>query len=302
MTCGACAQTEDGAAAMTMQPSSVLSVHDHRRDIAGLTYVYPVVSRRAGGVSVGVNLNTNSACNWRCVYCQVPGLVRGAAPKVDLDLLESELEFLLRQIVRGDYLERNVAEGARRLNDIALSGNGEPTSAREFDQVVERIGQVRRRLGLSDSIKTILITNGSLLHRPEIKAGLSRLRDLAGEVWFKLDRGSVFERERLNGTSISNARVMQRLAIAARLCSTWIQTCMFALDGVAPSAATVQEYLELLQLALARELQVKGVLLYGLARVSQQPEAQRLSPVSGDWLDQLAARIRLLGLPVLVTP
>ena len=50
----------------------------HDRDVAGLTYVYPVVSRRAGGVSVGINLSPNNACNWRCVYCQVPNLQRGA--------------------------------------------------------------------------------------------------------------------------------------------------------------------------------------------------------------------------------
>ena len=68
-----------------------LSVVNHDRDAAGLTYVYPVVSRRAGGVSVGINLNPNNACNWRCVYCQVPHLVRGAAPPIDEDQLEAEL-------------------------------------------------------------------------------------------------------------------------------------------------------------------------------------------------------------------
>ncbi len=69
---------------MTRAPRKALSTTDHSRDGAGLSYVYPVVSRRAGGVSVGINLNTNNACNWRCIYCQVPDLVRGAAPPVDL--------------------------------------------------------------------------------------------------------------------------------------------------------------------------------------------------------------------------
>ena len=46
-------------------PLQTLSVSDHDRNSAGLTYVYPVISRRAGGVSVGVNLNVNNACNWR---------------------------------------------------------------------------------------------------------------------------------------------------------------------------------------------------------------------------------------------
>jgi len=40
-----------------------LTVTDHSRESAGLTYVYPVLSRRSGGVSVGINLNPNNACN-----------------------------------------------------------------------------------------------------------------------------------------------------------------------------------------------------------------------------------------------
>ncbi len=64
--------------------SQRLTILDHSRDSAGLIYVYPVISRRAGGISVGINLNVNNACNWRCIYCQVPGLSRGAPPPVDL--------------------------------------------------------------------------------------------------------------------------------------------------------------------------------------------------------------------------
>ena len=99
----------------------MLSVSDHSRDSVGLKYIYPVVSRRAGGVSIGINLNVNNACNWRCVYCQVPGLTRGGPPPVDLGLLESELRRLLSDIVLGDFLERNAPEEARRLVDLASS-------------------------------------------------------------------------------------------------------------------------------------------------------------------------------------
>ena len=61
----------------------MLNVHDHSRESVGMKYIYPVVSRRAGGVSIGINLNTNNACNWACIYCQVPNLTRGTAPPVD---------------------------------------------------------------------------------------------------------------------------------------------------------------------------------------------------------------------------
>jgi wyosine [tRNA(Phe)-imidazoG37] synthetase (radical SAM superfamily) len=58
-----------------MTTQNFLTVDDHNRDISGMKYIYPVVSRRAGGVSIGINLNVNNACNWRCVYCQVPNLM-----------------------------------------------------------------------------------------------------------------------------------------------------------------------------------------------------------------------------------
>ncbi|OYZ39127.1 MAG: radical SAM protein, partial [Methylotenera sp. 24-45-7] len=61
-----------------MPSKKTLTTTDHNRDVIGMKYVYPVVSRRAGGVSIGINLNVNNACNWRCIYCNVPDLTRGA--------------------------------------------------------------------------------------------------------------------------------------------------------------------------------------------------------------------------------
>ena len=86
-----------------MPPGTVatLKVSDHDRDLAGLTYVYPVLSRRAGGVSIGINLNPNNACNWHCAYCQVPDLVRGRAPAIDLARLEAELRGFLADLIHG---------------------------------------------------------------------------------------------------------------------------------------------------------------------------------------------------------
>ena len=40
-----------------------LNFHDHRRELGDNLYVYPVISRRAGGLSVGVNLNPDKVCN-----------------------------------------------------------------------------------------------------------------------------------------------------------------------------------------------------------------------------------------------
>jgi len=279
-----------------------LTTRNHDRDVAGMTYVYPVVSRRAGGVSLGVNLNPNNACNWRCIYCQVPDLKRGGPPPIDLVQLEAELRRMLDAIVHGDFLATRVPEGARRLNDVALSGNGEPTSAPEFPAVVKLIGQVLADFGLLGSIKLVLITNGSLAGKPRVQAGLRAMAGLNGEVWFKFDRATRAGLRLVNDTGCDPERHYQRLKTVAGLCPTWVQTCMFALDEKAPSPEEVDAWLALLARAVAEAVPLRGVLLYGLARPSLQAEADRLSALPEAWLLALARRVEALGLAVKVTP
>jgi len=281
--------------------SSVLTPTRHDRDSAGLTYVYPVVSRRAGGVSVGVNLNPNNACNWRCIYCQVPGLQRGSAPPVDLPLLEKELRGFLEQALYGDFMEQKVPPEARRLNDIALSGNGEPTSAAEFEQVVELIGRVMADFGLVGQIRLVLITNGSLIQRGNVRRGLKRMAELEGEVWFKLDRATEQGIRKVNGSRITLARAQANLTAAAALCPTWLQTCMFAEDGHPPDETELKTYLEFVADTLRQGVPLRGVLLYGLARQPMQKGAERLSALPREWMEDFARRIAGLGLEVKVT-
>jgi wyosine [tRNA(Phe)-imidazoG37] synthetase (radical SAM superfamily) len=285
-----------------MARTSPLTPIDHDRDSAGMTYVYPVVSRRAGGVSVGVNLNPNNACNWACEYCQVPELVRGTAPEIDLAQLESELRAMLADILHGDFMQTRVPEGARRLNDIALSGNGEPTSARAFPQVIELIGRLMADFDLSGKIKLVLITNGSLADRPRVLDGLQKMAALNGEVWFKFDSATASGMRSINQTRISPDKQFQRLTLAARLCPTWLQTCVFAFDGTPPSPAEQAAYLGAVARIKQEAIPVQGVLLYGLARPSMQPQAGRLSALPASWLEAFADKIRAAGLPVKVSP
>ncbi|MDO8349820.1 MAG: radical SAM protein [Gallionella sp.] len=278
-----------------------LNVVNHDRNSAALRYVYPVVSRRAGGVSVGINLNPNNACNWRCIYCQVPDLVRGSALPVDMTLLESELRTFLIELLHGDFMQSRVPEGARRINDIALSGNGEPTSAAEFAEVIALIARVRHELVLADSVKTVLITNGSLLYRSNVQLGLREMAKMQGEVWFKLDRASEVGMLRVNDTHMRIEKVRDNLIAAINACPTWLQTCWFALDGEAPSHQDEDDYLDFAAGLLRDGHALQGVLLYGLARPSLQTEAPRLSALSADRLQAFAARIARLGLPVRVS-
>lgn len=277
-----------------------LTIRNHDRDLAGLTYVYPVLSRRAGGVSVGINLNPNNACNWHCVYCQVPDLVRGSAPRIDLVQLEAELGGFLDALINGDYLERHVPEGLRQVRDIAFSGNGEPTSAAEFADAVGIAVRLRARFGFGAEVPLRLITNGSLMGQAAVREGVRRLGEAGGEVWFKLDAGTRAGMRRINGVGPDPDAVARRLQACAERCTTWIQTCMFRWDGQAPSDADIAAYLAVLEKAGAGRL--AGVLLYGIARPSMQPEAPRLSPLTAAELEAIAERIRKTGLTVRVSP
>ena len=275
-----------------------LTTRVHDRDSAGLVYVYPVVSRRAQCVSVGINLNPNNACNWRCVYCQVPDLTFGKGPDIDLGRLEEELDLMLTELVTGDYMERHVPEGSRRLNDVALSGNGEPTSSPQFAEAVRIARSTLDRLGIAEHVSLVLITNGSLVGEERVQAGLLELAKGRGEVWFKLDRATDAGMEAENSSKQGAARQLRNLETCARLAPTYVQTCLYGRRGDPPADAEMEAYLEALAGALEREVPLRGVLLYGIERASHQPEASELEKLPATWMQAMADRIRALGLPV----
>jgi pyruvate-formate lyase-activating enzyme len=278
----------------------MLTIEDHRRDSAGLLYVYPVVSRRAGGVSVGINLNVNNACNWACVYCQVDNLSRGGPPPIDLGRLESELAGFLDDLLYGDFLIREVPDGSRRLVDVAFSGNGEPTSAAEFAPAVRCVRRVLEGCGLAGRLPVRLISNGSLMHRPEVQDGIRELGEMGGEVWFKIDRVGRAATEAINGIALDAGKVARNLAICTGLAPTWVQTCWFAFDGEVPDDHARDAYCKLLEPLSG---QLAGVHLYGLARPSLQPAAPRLGRLTPEALEGFAAEIRAAtGLTVVVSP
>lgn len=281
--------------------SVLLTTADHSRDVAGLKYVYPVISRRSGGLSIGINVNTNNACNWRCIYCQVPDLIRGSAPEVDFELMRQELIFLLNDIQKGDFYTRfEIPDAQHGIRDIALSGNGEPTSVTQFEQLVSVIGEAVKQVELPSKPELVLITNGSLIHRKTVQRGLIKFNELQGQVWFKLDSATAEGRRRINNAAITQRKYIDNLLTTAKLCPTWLQTCLFMIDGKPPEQPALTAYLDLLG-AIMNEVDLQGVLLYTIARPSMQPEADRLAPLSEKQLRQFAAAVRALGLTVKVS-
>jgi wyosine [tRNA(Phe)-imidazoG37] synthetase (radical SAM superfamily) len=278
-----------------------LTITEHSRDVAGLKYVYPVLSRRAGGLSIGINFNSNNACNWRCVYCQVPGLQRGTAPELDFELLADELNFFLHKVLFGDFYERfNVPEHQRVIKDIAISGNGEPTSLNQFDKAVELIAKVAGEKGVLPDSHFVLITNGSLLHQAKVQRGLKQLNRFGGEVWFKFDSATQQGRKQINQCSETNQKVFEHLRISTSLCKTKLQTCLLNYKQVFWTQTERNAYLQILQ-QLKGDCLIDEVMLYSIARQSQQPEAKYLQKIPRAEMLQFAEQIQELGYKVSVS-
>ena len=275
-----------------------LSIHDHSRELSGLKYIYSVISRRAGGLSIGINLNVNNACNWQCIYCEIPNLTRGSPPPIELDVLENELRLFLHDIIHGDYMERHVAIEDRHLKDIAFSGNGEPTSAAEFPQVILIVKKILQEFDLLHKIKIRLITNGSLMHEASVLKSIEMLEEINGEVWFKVDAATEETIKTVNQVNLKPNQILERLLNTANICPTFVQTCIFMINGKSPDDKDIDAYIELIN--KAKKI-IKGVHLYGLARPSLQPRAGDLGRISEDELKNIAKKSIGLNIPTTVS-
>ena len=265
--------------------------------------MYPVLSRRSGGLSIGINLNTNNACNWACVYCQVPQLSRGSAPAADLSILRQELELLLDLYLSGKLAQQYQLSGKEALlRDIAISGNGEPTSCPNFSEVVTLIDEITQTTELTGKTKLILITNGSLVHRSTVRDGLAVWKKMGGEVWFKIDRASSEGMEAVNQVHLPLSRVEKNLAICLDLVPTWIQTCLFTWNGAPPNEKDATAFIRLMNKLAHSRHPPRGILLYSLARPSHQPDADLLGKIPLDWAESFRQELLALGLEVRLNP
>jgi len=275
-----------------------LSIHDHSRELSGLKYIYSVISRRAGGLSIGVNLNVNNACNWQCIYCEIPNLTRGTPPPIELDVLEQELRFFLNEIIHGDYMDKNVSLEDRHLKDIAFSGNGEPTSANEFPEVISIVKKILSEFNLLHKIKIRLITNGSLMHQTSVIKSVGMLKEMNGEVWFKVDAATEESIKTINQVNLKPHQILERLKNSAKVCPTFVQTCIFTIDGKGPSKKDIDAYVELINEVKSI---IQGVHLYGLARPSLQPQAKNLGRLDEEVLQDIAKELRSLNITTTVS-
>ncbi len=270
----------------------------HPRTFAGHTYVYPVVSRRSGGVSFGVNLNLDKLCNFACPYCQVDRTQAGPPQRIDLAAIESELEELLSTVDAEGVcrLEKFAAlsDDKKKLRDVAISGDGEPTMVPEFAEVCELLREIQNRHAALD-FKLNLITNATLLDRAKVRSGIDRLLEQNGEVWAKLDAGSEEWYQRVNLSRVPLDKVEANLVELGLRHPITIQSFFCTLEGEPPSENEIGLYLDRLQrVNTATGGNIRKVQLYTLARA---PAQSICGPLTMAFLAGIGEKVRALGLP-----
>ena len=272
-----------------------LSLVNHDRRIFKSKYIYPVVSRRADGLSIGVNLNTNSACNWQCIYCEVPNLKRGKPEPIDLALLKEELIYWLNQVINKDFLDKHTEPGTL-LRDIAFSGNGEPTAAKEFGAAVKIVMEQIHSFQLESTVTVRLITNGSYLDHSSTQKAWNQLENFNREIWFKIDAIDSIESKRINQINISKKSVVSNLKSSIKISPTIIQTCVLKINNELPSMQAINHYIEFLK---PFENSLKAIHLYSLARPTEQQTSNFIERLSYDELQSVSDNIKQLNIPVL---
>ena len=187
-----------------------LDFKDHRRELDANRYVYAVVSRRARGLSIGLNLNPDKVCNFDCPYCQVDRTTPGGPSAVDVTALVGELDRLLDRVAGGGAVDG----AAVRHRGSGPAARGRPRvrrrrRAHDAPRVSRRpraaVREARDRHGLAVPIR--LLTNATMLDRERVRAALAHF----DELWCKLDAGTEAYFRKVDGTRFPFARILENL-------------------------------------------------------------------------------------------
>ncbi len=223
----------------------------------------PLASRRLGR-SLGVNFTPPGcrACNFDCVYCEVPRQAWGEPDGVWWPTparISEALEIALPH--------------CGRLDSITISGAGEPTLHPHFEPAVAAVLAHTRRA--RPRVPVRILTNGTGAVRPEVRAALDRL----DECIVTLDA----DPEAINRPHPS-ALLGGVIQAVSRLRQVTLQSCFIEGEVSNSGDAAVREWAD-----LVRELRPARVQIYTLSR---KPAAHEVWPVSLARLEEIAAVLR----------
>ncbi|HEY4952570.1 MAG TPA: radical SAM protein [Verrucomicrobiae bacterium] len=270
-------------------PAVNTSVFARPREFLGNRFVYAVVSSRARGLSIGVNMNPDKRCKFGCEYCEVDRTVTMLETVLDVEVMAEELQRTLWLAQTGelqnfDY-SRNTPNDLLKLRHVALSGDGEPTICPNFLDAVRAVVHVR---ALGRFFKIVLITNAARLDLPEVQEGL-KLFTQQDEIWAKLDAGTQAYMDKINRPACTLEKVLSNILLIARQRPVIIQSLFPLLNHEEPPAEEIEQYAQRLNDLRRAGAQISLVQIYSAARPSAQSKCGHL-PLKT--LARIAERVR----------
>lgn len=259
-------------------------LREHPRHWRDFSLVYPVISRRAGGLSIGINLCPNGECNFACVYCLVDRQTQQPHRVFDLGTLQRELNVMLDLACSGAIWQQepfvNTSPSYRRLADITIAGDGEPTIRTDLAEIIRMIGIAKVAHGMSQPI--VLMTNASRLHLPHVVDALAELDRLSSEVWIKLDAAEPNMYREINASKVPLDLIFRNIRDCGRARPVVIQTILLRWKGRAMTDAQFGAYIAQLEDLIAGGCRIQRVQLYTLARSAFNADVAPLEDVAMD--------------------
>ena len=278
------------AAALPATPSQSAHPSHHRkpahtetafgcpRNFLDNRFVYTVISARARGFSIGVNITPDRLCNFDCVYCEVDRNSMKREDHLDIDVMTHELQRTLALVYSGQVRRlpqySALHDELLELRHVALSGDGEPTLSSSFADAVRSVIHVRA-LGKFPFFKVVLITNGSGFDRPEVQQSL-KLLSTNDEVWIKLDAGTQAYMDRVNHPKVDLSKVLANILWVGRQRPVVIQSLFPLIAGNEPPTEEIEQYAHRLQELTAGGAQISLVQIYSASRPIAHLECSHL--------------------------
>lgn len=244
------------------------TAYGYARDFLDNQFVYVVISPRARGLSIGINMNPDRACNFDCVYCEVDRSSPPRAQELDIPVMVEELRQTLTLAHTGRLRERpgmgNLPDELLYPRHVALSGDGEPTLCPRFCEAIEALAHLRA-LGNIPYFKIVLVSNASGLDRPEVQRGLHALAH-QDELWLKLDAGTESWFRQINRPQVPYRRILSNILLTARNRPVVIQSLFPRFNGLEPDDAEIQAYVRRLRYLVQNGAQITLVQVYSAMR------------------------------------
>ena len=260
------------------------AVTDHRSREGG-AIIYPVYSRRSGGLSVGINLFPDrKLCSFNCPYCEVFPFETDIA--FNLQTMKTALNSAILEAK-----ENNIP-----VKDICFSGNGEPAMSPFFIDAVNAASAIRSEL--VPGAKLVLITNGTgLLHNDMFQfLKTAAVSPVNLSLWLKLDAATESWYGLVNRSAVPHDLLLSHIMdFAASGAPFTVQTMLCTINGELPpikeNIAWVELVTELAKFSVLglqnapsnsdsrQSTGLRNVQIYGKARPSPEDPLTKAAPV-----------------------